>query len=92
MKHLVVPPASSPRLFAAEPEIYKPLCMAWDHRGRLWIAESIDYPNTKQPERPGPRPDHDLRRHRRRRPGRLVQGLRRGAEHPHQPVFCATAA
>ncbi len=47
MRHLVVPPGFEPRLFAAEPEIYKPLCMAWDHRGRLWIAESVDYPNTK---------------------------------------------
>ncbi len=48
MKHLVVPPGFEPRLFAAEPEIFKPICMAWDQRGRLWIAESIDYPNTKQ--------------------------------------------
>ena len=23
--------------------------MTWDHRGRLWIAESVDYPNTKHP-------------------------------------------
>jgi putative membrane-bound dehydrogenase-like protein len=23
--------------------------MAWDHRGRLWVAETIDYPNEKQP-------------------------------------------
>jgi putative membrane-bound dehydrogenase-like protein len=23
--------------------------MAWDHRGRLWIAESTDYPNNLQP-------------------------------------------
>ena len=44
------------------------------------------------PRRPGPRPDHDLRRHRRRRPGRLVQGLRRGPQHPHQPAVCQTAA
>ena len=35
--------------------------------------------------RPGPRPDLDSRRHRRRRPGRLVQGLRRGPEYSHQP-------
>ena len=48
IKHLVVPPGFEPRLFAAEPEIYKPLCMAWDHRGRLWIAESSDYPNIKR--------------------------------------------
>ena len=47
------PAGFEPRLFAAEPEIYKPLCMAWDHRGRLWIAESADYPNTKQPDGQG---------------------------------------
>ncbi len=48
IKHLVVPTGFEPRLFAAEPEIKKPLCMTWDHRGRLWIAESVDYPNAKR--------------------------------------------
>jgi putative membrane-bound dehydrogenase-like protein len=48
MRHLVVPPGFKVQLFAAEPEIYKPLCMAWDERGRLWIVESIDYPNAKR--------------------------------------------
>ncbi|HMI01293.1 MAG TPA: PVC-type heme-binding CxxCH protein, partial [Pedobacter sp.] len=33
-------------LFAAEPDILKPIAMAWDERGRLWIVETIDYPNT----------------------------------------------
>jgi len=33
-------------LFAAEPDITKPIAMAWDERGRLWIVETIDYPNT----------------------------------------------
>ena len=47
-RHLVVPAGFEARLFAAEPEIYKPLCMTWDERGRLWIAESTDYPNTKR--------------------------------------------
>jgi len=47
-RHLVVPAGFEPRLFAAEPDICKPLCMAWDHRGRLWIAESVDYPNRKR--------------------------------------------
>jgi putative membrane-bound dehydrogenase-like protein len=47
-RHLVVPAGFETRLFAAEPEIYKPLCMAWDHKGRLWIAESTDYPNEKR--------------------------------------------
>ncbi|WP_438269990.1 PVC-type heme-binding CxxCH protein [Paludisphaera mucosa] len=48
LKHLIVPKGFEPRLFAAEPEIARPICMAWDHKGRLWIAESFDYPNTKQ--------------------------------------------
>ena len=45
LKHMVVPRGFAVTLFATEPEIAKPLCMAWDHRGRLWIAESTDYPN-----------------------------------------------
>lgn len=44
---LVVPDGFRVELFASEPDILKPICMAWDHRGRLWIAESVDYPNTK---------------------------------------------
>ncbi len=53
MRHLVVPRGFEPRLFAAEPRIHKPICMTWDHRGRLWIAETVDYPNTKHPTTPG---------------------------------------
>ncbi len=34
------------QLFASEPDITNPIAMAWDERGRLWIAESVDYPNT----------------------------------------------
>lgn len=33
-------------LFASEPDITNPISMAWDERGRLWIVESVDYPNT----------------------------------------------
>lgn len=33
-------------LFASEPEIKKPISMDWDEKGRLWIIETIDYPNT----------------------------------------------
>ena len=36
-------------LFSSEPEIVNPLWLAWDERGRLWIAESVDYPNEMQP-------------------------------------------
>ncbi|WP_165068846.1 PVC-type heme-binding CxxCH protein [Paludisphaera rhizosphaerae] len=48
LKHLIVPKGFEPSLFAAEPAIAKPICATWDHLGRLWIAESFDYPNTKQ--------------------------------------------
>jgi uncharacterized protein len=48
LRHLILPRGFEVQLFAAEPEIYKPLCMAWDERGRLWIAESTDYPNQKR--------------------------------------------
>ncbi len=47
-RHLVLPAGFEAKLFAAEPEIYKPICMTWDEKGRLWIAESTDYPNTKR--------------------------------------------
>src|SRR5205807_2071423 len=53
MKHLVVPEGFDVQLFAAEPDIAKPICMAWDPRGRLWIAETTDYPNEMQPEGQG---------------------------------------
>ncbi len=46
-RHMVVPAGFEAKPFAAEPEIAKPICMAWDHRGRLWIVESTDYPNVK---------------------------------------------
>lgn len=54
MKHYSVPEGFELSLFAAEPGIGgKPICMAWDHRGRLWVAETYDYPNEKQPEGKG---------------------------------------
>lgn len=33
-------------LFASEPDIKKPISMDWDERGRLWVIETVDYPNT----------------------------------------------
>ncbi|MEC5125311.1 PVC-type heme-binding CxxCH protein [Verrucomicrobiales bacterium BCK34] len=32
-------------LFASEPRIVNPISLAWDERGRLWVAETVDYPN-----------------------------------------------
>lgn len=47
-KHYVHPVDFRLELFAAEPQIGKPICMTWDERGRLWIAETVDYPNELQ--------------------------------------------
>ena len=44
-KRIQIPPGFSLQLFAAEPDILKPISAAWDHRGRLWLLESQDYPN-----------------------------------------------
>lgn len=32
-------------LFAAEPDIAKPIAFAWDERGRCWVVETRDYPH-----------------------------------------------
>jgi uncharacterized protein len=52
-KHLVFPEQFELQLYAAEPEIRRPICMNWDERGRLWIAETTDYPNSLQPKGQG---------------------------------------
>lgn len=50
LKHVVVPRGFHVELFASEPDIGgKPIAMAWDERGRLWVAETYDYPNELQP-------------------------------------------
>ncbi|WP_339750649.1 PVC-type heme-binding CxxCH protein [Algoriphagus aquimarinus] len=46
-KKLIQKPVDfSIELFASEPDIQNPIAMAWDEKGRLWIVESVDYPNT----------------------------------------------
>ncbi len=46
VKHMVVPQGYHLELFVSEPDLQgKPICMAWDERGRLWVAETLDYPN-----------------------------------------------
>lgn len=40
-------------VFVSEPEIGKPLCVTWDERGRLWVAETVDYPNELKPRGQG---------------------------------------
>ena len=45
-KLMQVPVDFEVKLFAGEPDITNPIAMAWDEKGRLWIVESVDYPNT----------------------------------------------
>ncbi len=54
IKHLQVPQGFHAELFVSEPELGgKPIAMAWDERGRLWVAETYDYPNELQPSGEG---------------------------------------
>lgn len=53
MKHMHLPQGFRVELFAAEPDITKPIAMTFDARGRLWILESVDYPNDILPEGQG---------------------------------------
>lgn len=39
-----VPPGFSVELIAAEPLLESPVAIDWDARGRLWVAEMVDYP------------------------------------------------
>jgi putative membrane-bound dehydrogenase-like protein len=45
MRYVQVPADFDLQLFASEPEVVKPIYMAWDERGRAWIVEARDYPH-----------------------------------------------
>lgn len=38
-----LPPGFKASVFAAEPDVQNPIAMAWDARGRLWVAENYTY-------------------------------------------------
>ncbi len=40
---LRLPDGFSATVFAAEPDVQNPIAMAWDARGRLWVAENYTY-------------------------------------------------
>ena len=40
-----VPVGFEIQTFATEPMIVNPMAMSWDSSGRLWVIESVDYPN-----------------------------------------------
>jgi putative membrane-bound dehydrogenase-like protein len=49
------------RLFAAEPQIFNPACFDVDERGRVWVAEGVNYrrwAGPKSPDRPFFRSPH----------------------------------
>lgn len=39
-----LPPGYEVQLVASEPDIHKPMNIAFDARGRLWVTESVEYP------------------------------------------------
>ncbi|YCM42846.1 PVC-type heme-binding CxxCH protein [Verrucomicrobiaceae bacterium 227] len=38
-----VPEGFQTTVFAAEPDVQNPIAMAWDHKGRMWVAENYTY-------------------------------------------------
>ncbi|MEX2591959.1 MAG: PVC-type heme-binding CxxCH protein [Anditalea sp.] len=53
MKLIQVPVDFELELFASEPDVINPVTMAWDERGRLFVVETIDYPNEVRKEGTG---------------------------------------
>ncbi len=49
-KLIQVPAGFELQLFASEPDIINPIAMNWDEKGRLWVIETVDYPNTVREE------------------------------------------
>src|SRR6266850_283714 len=52
-KALHVPPGFEVQLVASEPAIGKPMNMAFDGRGRLWLTQSREYPFAAPVDKPG---------------------------------------
>ena len=43
-----LPPGFTATVMATEPDIQNPIAMAWDSRGRLWVAENFTYAERQQ--------------------------------------------
>lgn len=52
-KAFKLPPGFEIQLVAAEPDIQKPLNMAFDERGRIWLTCSVEYPYAAPLDRAG---------------------------------------
>ncbi len=88
-KALHVPPGFEIQLVAAEPDIHKPLNLAFDDRGRLWVTEHrrVSLPGPRR--NPAPRHGQDPLRLSGRRPGPQDHDLRRRPEHPDRRLAAA---
>ena len=76
IKQFKMQPGFVANVVASEPLINKPIAVQWDARGRLWVAETPEYPNGMPPARRRRQPLRS-RSHRHRR----ASGD--GAAHPH---------
>lgn len=47
LKSLTLPPGFSATMWAHEPDVQNPIGMAWDARGRMWVAENYTYAERK---------------------------------------------
>ncbi len=48
-KTFKLPPGFEVQLVAAEPDIHKPLNIAFDDQGRLWVSDTVEYPYAAKP-------------------------------------------
>ena len=48
---LKVPDGFEIQLFAAEPQINKPINLAYDARGRVWVSSTVEYPYAAKKDR-----------------------------------------
>ena len=48
LANLQLPSGFRATVFAAEPDVQNPIDMAWDARGRLWVAENYTYAERRQ--------------------------------------------
>ncbi len=53
MSLIQVPVGFDLQLFASEPDVVNPIYMNWDEKGRLWVIETVDYPNEIKDEDKG---------------------------------------
>ncbi|MES2474340.1 MAG: PVC-type heme-binding CxxCH protein [Verrucomicrobiota bacterium] len=48
MKLAQVPTGFELSLFASDPDLVNPIHVTWDHKGRTYVIETVDYPNNLQ--------------------------------------------